>query len=75
MKVKGDLVDSSRISGLGSWRKVYGLGEVRARDKVREQCSGLGERVWLKERTEEHIVRDRSVFVYKGAYLHDETIV
>lgn len=35
MNVRVGLVDSLRIAGLVNWRKINGLGEVRAGDRYR----------------------------------------
>lgn len=68
------------MAGLGSWRKVHSLGEVRSRGRQRQRetesnAKGWGMRVCLQRETEEQIVTLEfyvSLFlcVYVGACVH-----
>lgn len=48
-----DLVHKSRMTGLGNWRKVHCLEEVRARDRARDSNAEGKDRVWLNGGTNE----------------------
>lgn len=63
-KVRGHLVDSSRMAGLGSRRRVNGLGEVSRSWWQRAAQSVVDERAKLQRGTEEQIVTYRLVCVF-----------